>query len=99
MKKAIERGKGKKPVGTDGAVRVCSFCGQLAAREALRPQVFGQGDRLLVVENVPTSSCENCGETYFTGATLDELERILGNQTEVAVVRPVPVAQFMARAA
>jgi uncharacterized protein with PIN domain len=32
---------------------------------------------MLVIENVPTLRCANCGETYFTGATLDELERIL----------------------
>lgn len=99
MKKAVEKGRARKPIGTDEAIRVCSFCGQLAAREALRPQVFGQGECLLVVENVPTLNCDNCGETYFTGATLDELERILGNQTDIAVVRPVQVAQFVARAA
>jgi hypothetical protein len=43
--------------------------------------------------------CDNCGETYFTGETIDGLERILGNENELAVTRPVQVAQFIARAA
>ncbi len=79
--------------------RVCSFCSQSAAYEALRPQVFKRGDHLLVVEDVPTMICDNCGETYFTGETIDELERILSNANELAVTRPVRVAQFIARAA
>lgn len=63
------------------------------------PQVFGRGEQLLVVENVPTMVCDNCGESYFTGATLDELERILGNQDKLVETRPVQVARFVATAA
>ncbi|GEM_PF-1277941 len=79
--------------------RVCSFCSQIAAYEVTRPQVFKRGDHLLVVEDVPTMVCDSCGETYFTGETIDGLERILGNENELAVTRPVQVAQFIARAA
>jgi YgiT-type zinc finger domain-containing protein len=99
MKKTVERSRARKADSVDGSLRVCSFCGQPAARESLRPQAFGQGERLLVIENVPTVVCGNCGETYFTGATIDELERILGNQASVAILRPVQVAEFTARAA
>lgn len=77
-----------------GIGRVCSFCGQQSAREVLMPQAYGKDEGLLVVENVPTVVCDNCGESYFTGSTLEELERILSNQNKLAKTRSVPVAQF-----
>jgi YgiT-type zinc finger domain-containing protein len=94
------KGRNKKTQrGQEGQLQACSFCRQVAAREVLRPQVFGHGKQLLVIEDVPTMVCDNCGETYFTGKTLDELERILGHQSELAVPRSVPVAQYMHSAA
>jgi len=62
-----------------GIRRVCSFCGQKSAREVLMSQAYGKDKQLLVIENVPTVVCDNCGESYFTSSTLDELERILSN--------------------
>ncbi|MDX2040894.1 MAG: type II toxin-antitoxin system MqsA family antitoxin [Acidobacteriota bacterium] len=91
--KTIEmKPRARKP--KTGACRICSFCGQQSAREVLMPQAYGKDTALFVIENVPTVICDNCGESYFTGSTLEELERILSNQNEVAKARPVPVAQF-----
>ena len=81
------------------SLQTCSFCRQAAAREIYRSQLFERGRQMLVVEQVPTMVCGNCGETYFTGGTLDELERILARQAEPATLRPVPVAQFSHSAA
>ena len=84
----------KSPRGQTEKLRACSFCRQVAAREVCKPQLFEHAQQWLVVEQVPTMVCGNCGETYFTGGTLDELERILTHQAELATLRPVPVAQY-----
>ncbi|MBI1763568.1 MAG: type II toxin-antitoxin system MqsA family antitoxin [Acidobacteria bacterium] len=88
------KAKNQKLRGQTKAMRVCSFCGQLAAREVYKPQLFERDQQWLVVEQVPTMVCGNCGETYFTGGTLEELERILDHQAELTTLRPVLVAQF-----
>ena len=75
-------------------MQTCSFCRQVAAREVARPQLFERDQQMLVIEHVPTLVCSNCGETYFTGGTLDELERILLHRAELATLRPVSVAQY-----
>lgn len=97
MEKMVRKRRVKE-IGSEKR-RVCSFCSQVTAYESLKPQVFKRGDHLLVVEDVPTVICDNCGETYFTGATIDELERILSNEDEFAETRPMQVARFVARAA
>lgn len=87
--------KNKKPLRQQSEnLRPCSFCGQVTAREVLKPQLFERAKQLLVIEQVPTMVCGNCHETYFTGGTLEELERILDHQDELTTLRPVPVAQF-----
>jgi hypothetical protein len=49
---------------------------------------------LLVIENVPVISCPHCGESYLTARTLHELERIKHQRRQVAITRPVAVAEF-----
>lgn len=93
LNKTVEM-KPKARKQKNGACRICSFCGQQSAREVLMPQAYGKDEGLLVVENVPTVICDNCGESYFTGSTLEELERILSNQNKLAKARQVPVAKF-----
>jgi len=39
-------------------------------------------------------SCPHCGESYFTGDTLQELERIKLHQSSFAEKRSVSVAKF-----
>ena len=37
---------------------------------------FGKESNLLVIECIPLVSCGNCGESYFTAATMHEVERV-----------------------
>ena len=45
---------------------------------------------VIVIKNVPCQKCTQCGETFFDGATVKQLEKLtdsLGNPvTEVAVL-------------
>ncbi len=73
---------------------VCGICGQEGARLRRMARTYGKGDDLLVIENVPVVSCPHCGESYLTADTARELDRIRRHRREVAVSRPVPVAEY-----
>jgi YgiT-type zinc finger domain-containing protein len=73
---------------------VCSFCGKSTAEKSVVSQAFGDGATLVVIEKVPTISCSNCGEVYFDGKTLKELDRILLNKKTLTRTRNVLVAEF-----
>ena len=74
--------------------QTCSFCGAETAYESKKSQAFGQAEKLLVIENVPTITCETCGENYMTGAALDMLDEIISNRQQYVHQRLVEVAAF-----
>lgn len=55
---------------------------------------FGKGNRLLIIENIPHVFCPNCGERYFTAATLREIERIKMKRHDMQARKPVRVVSF-----
>jgi YgiT-type zinc finger domain-containing protein len=73
----------------------CDICGQEGARVRHVPRSYGEGDDLLVIENVPIVSCPRCGESYLTAETLHEIERIKLHRQSFAKERPVSVAVFV----
>lgn len=73
---------------------MCNICGSEAAKIRRITRTYGKGKDLLVIENIPLLSCPDCGESYFTAATLHEIERIKLNRRSIAVKRPVEVASF-----
>lgn len=73
---------------------ICEICGQEGARVRRVTRSYGQGDNLLVIENIPVISCPHCGESYLTAETLHEIERIKLHRQTLAQERAVPVAVF-----
>ena len=73
---------------------VCDNCGKHGARIRHVSRSYGNGEGLLVIENVPVISCPDCGESYLTAETLHTIERIKQERRHLAVTRPVPVASF-----
>jgi YgiT-type zinc finger domain-containing protein len=55
---------------------------------------YGRGSTLLVIENVPVTTCRHCGESYLTAETLHEIERIKLHRRSLAAKRAVPVVAF-----
>jgi hypothetical protein len=47
-----------------------------------------------LIEGVPVVRCPNCGESYFTAATLQEIEQIRKHWRKVTVEKRVLVAKF-----
>jgi YgiT-type zinc finger domain-containing protein len=75
---------------------VCDICGKEEAKIRYVSRSYGQGENLLVIENVPVVSCPHCGESYLTAETLHEIERIKLHRQSFAESRSVPVAVFAA---
>ena len=72
----------------------CDICGKKGARQRYVSRSYGKGESLLVIEDVPTIHCPNCGEGYMTAQTLQVIERIKKLRQTAAPKRPVSVAVF-----
>ncbi len=75
---------------------ICSFCGEQAARPYLKNQTFGQGARMIVIENVPTFVCDNCHESYITAEVSRAIDEILAHPDQYTSPREVSVATLAA---
>lgn len=73
---------------------ICDICGISEARIRRVTRSYGEGENLLVIENIPVVSCPHCGESYLTAETLHEIERIKLHRKSWASERNVPVASF-----
>ena len=73
---------------------VCDICGKEGARIRRVTRSYGEGENLLVIEDVPVVSCPHCGESYLAAETLYEIERIKLHRQNFAVKRLVAVAKF-----
>ena len=73
---------------------ICDICGISEARIRRVTRRYGEGENLLVIENIPVVSCPHCGESYLTAETLHEIERIKLHRKSWASERNVPVASF-----
>jgi YgiT-type zinc finger domain-containing protein len=72
----------------------CDVCGKAGVLHRRLSRTYGRGPTLLVVEDVPVMVCPNCGESYLTAETLQEIERIKLLRRSLAKSRSVAVANF-----
>jgi len=70
------------------------MCGKDGAHIRRITRSYGKGHQLLVIENVPSISCPQCGESYLTAETMYELQRIKLHRKNFAIERPGPVAEY-----
>jgi YgiT-type zinc finger domain-containing protein len=73
---------------------ICDVCGFGEARIRRVPRSYGTGDRLLVIEQVPVVSCPNCGASYLTAATMQEIDQIKQHRSDRSQSREVAIASF-----
>ncbi len=79
---------------SENSTLICDICGKAGVKIRYVSRSYGEGENLLVIENVPVVSCPHCGESYLTAATLHEIERIKLHRLAFAEPRPVRVAVF-----
>lgn len=73
---------------------VCDICGKTSAQVRRVSRSYGKGASLFVIENVPIVSCPDCGDSYLTAETLQEIERIKLHRKSFAKERCIAVATF-----
>ncbi|MBI1871695.1 MAG: type II toxin-antitoxin system MqsA family antitoxin [Chlamydiae bacterium] len=70
----------------------CSVChGKTDLKEITYTQWYR--NRLIAVENVPASICENCGEEYFSPEVVDKLQKVI-EADHASKTLKVPVFRF-----
>lgn len=74
----------------------CEYCGVRAARVKKLNHTFGKGSRMIVVTDVETVVCDNCGRQYFEGEILKKLDEVLAHPSDYAVREQVSVASLSA---
>ncbi|MDQ3010019.1 MAG: type II toxin-antitoxin system MqsA family antitoxin [Acidobacteriota bacterium] len=75
---------------------ICSFCGQKTARLTARTHAFGKGSEMIVIESVPTWSCDNCGEVYITAEVSRAIDEVIAHPELHTKKRPVKIASLAA---
>ena len=78
----------------DAEFLTCDICGMKKARLIKRPQVFGRGKDMLLVDNVPVIACKNCGESYMTSLTMHKLDKLRAKKQVKEPKRTIGVAEF-----
>jgi len=74
--------------------KTCNSCGKAGARVRRITRTYARGKAEFLIRGVPVISCPHCGESYLTAETLRELERIKRHRHQLAVKKPVAVAQY-----
>jgi YgiT-type zinc finger domain-containing protein len=72
----------------------CINCGQQGARQKLTPRIYGKGEKLLIIEDVPVITCPHCGESYMEIDTVRKLERLRDEGASNAPRRNVGVLAY-----
>jgi len=76
----------------------CHFCGNKNFKETKVQYIYKHDKQFLIVDDVPCEQCEYCGEQYFKGSVLRQIEKefcrihIQGKKAKYEV--RVPIEQF-----
>jgi len=73
----------------------CDICRKEKANIRKIARTYGKGKDLLVIEDIPVVICPDCGESYLTAETLQEIERLKLHRKKLATERPVKVVSFV----
>ncbi len=76
----------------------CNFCGNKNFNESKVQYIYRHNNQFLIVNDVPCEQCEYCGEQYFDGKVLrqieEEFQRIYAQGKKPKQELRVPVEQF-----
>lgn len=59
----------------------CHVCGSRHAKTAMVHEIFEVDEQLFMVENIPATVCERCGEEMFSRETTERMRRLLHGET------------------
>jgi len=73
--------------------QLCVNCGKPAAYEIRRDELFGSGEKAVIIENIPMIKCRNCGLIYLEPQVSRRIDEICAHpeqhttQVEKAVAK------------
>ena len=56
-------------------MKICHFCGNKNFRDATIQYTYKHEGKFLIVDDVPCTQCEYCGELYFKAKVLKHIEK------------------------
>ncbi len=71
----------------------CHVCGHNAAKPEFVSEVFTVEGRRVLVEHIPASVCEHCGEATFSRETTEQIRRMVHGAGRP--VKTVPLDVFV----
>ncbi len=71
----------------------CANCGEPTAYISRSTTAFGEGDNLIIVENVPLVTCRECAIELYSAVTLGQIEQLEAHLTDLPQ-RSIPYATF-----
>ncbi len=78
--------------------KICHFCGNRNFKNSEVQYIYKHNDKFLIINDVPCLQCEYCGEQYFKGDVLENIEKefneIHSLGKEVRKEIPVPIEQY-----
>lgn len=74
----------------------CVFCGG-SVESRMVTFSYEEGDKYLLVENVPAEVCTKCGEKTYSPEVTDQLLRFAKDDVKPAKIINVPVFDFAER--
>jgi YgiT-type zinc finger domain-containing protein len=73
---------------------VCRNCGQRAARQIRRDEIYGRGPQAIIIENVPMIRCDNCGLTYLEPDVIRRIDEICAHPDKYTAQEYRPIAKI-----
>lgn len=91
MSSVSEIRNGSKERNWPRAGETCYFCSRGILEEKHVTVDFRWGEQLVIIENVPSRVCNECGESYYAAKVVRQMEQIAKERRKEREIR-VPVA-------
>ncbi len=93
-KELTKEGNRRKHGRPNAQYQTCIFCKKDMALLKYLPQAFKRGGETILIENVPTMGCDNCGQTYFDLASCRRMDEIFADPDTNTEKKLISVASF-----
>jgi HTH-type transcriptional regulator/antitoxin MqsA len=74
----------------------CNVCGNESFHPAAVSETFKENSGLVVVENIPASVCDRCGETNFSAEVAEAVRRLVNGPHQATRVIQAEVLEYRA---
>ena len=72
----------------------CPVCHSKKSKTELVSKIFDFDGEYVLVEGIPATVCQSCGERTFSGETVERTRRIIGNGAAPAKTVPLQVYDY-----